>query len=443
MIGALRRDLVEHEASGSPVRVAVVGAGGAMGRGVCLQLGVSPGLELAAAVDVHGPSAEAARDMYEQARRRRGAPRTASPMVSVDGFDLLSAQAPQFDVLVECTDTVACGARLCEAAIRSRHHVVLMNAEIDCLLGPYLAWLADRYGVVVTSDAGDQHGVLARMIDEALLWGFEIVVAGNIKGFLDRRATPASMVEEARIRSLSPHMCSAYTDGTKLCVEMAITANAHDLTLLRRGMSGPRLQDVRRVLGALDLDRAASLGGVVDYILGAEPGGGVFLVVRSEQPEQHGYLRYYKLGEGPYYLLYRPYHLCHIETPVAVASAALAGRPLLVQRARNTEVIAVAKSDIRKGRSIERGIGSDILYGTLESSEVARGTGAVPICLLDQEQGEHWTMRRDVPAGQTVTWDDVAAPESWLMDAFRSQERVLARSESPQPSATRQPFPTG
>jgi predicted homoserine dehydrogenase-like protein len=301
-----------------------------------------------------------------------------------------------------------------------------MNAEIDCLLGPYLAALADQYGVVVTSDAGDQHGVLARMIDEALLWGFEVVVAGNIKGFLDRQATPASMVEEARIRSLSPHMCSAFTDGTKLCVEMAITANAFDLTLLQRGMSGPPLHDVRQVLGVLDLDRAESLGGVVDYVLGAEPGGGVFLVVRSEHPAQHDYLRYYKLGDGPYYLLYRPYHLCHIETPVAVASAALWRRPLLVQRAQLTEVIAVAKSDIRRGHSLERGIGSDVLYGTLEDSEVARAVDAVPICLLDQEQGEHWTLRRDVPAGEILTWDDVTAPDSWLLDAFRSQGDLLA-----------------
>jgi predicted homoserine dehydrogenase-like protein len=426
MIGALRRDLVEHEANGTPVRVGVVGAGGAMGRGVCLQLGLSPGFELTAAVDVNRATAEEAVGLYEQARRGRGAPRAAPVMVSVDGFDLLGEEAPTYDVLVESTDTVAWGARLCEGAIRSGHHVVLMNAEIDCLLGPYLAALADQYGVVVTSDAGDQHGVLARMIDEALLWGFEVVVAGNIKGFLDRQATPASMVEEARIRSLSPHMCSAFTDGTKLCVEMAITANAFDLTLLQRGMSGPPLHDVRQVLGVLDLDRAESLGGVVDYVLGAEPGGGVFLVVRSEHPAQHDYLRYYKLGDGPYYLLYRPYHLCHIETPVAVASAALWRRPLLVQRAQLTEVIAVAKSDIRRGHSLERGIGSDVLYGTLEDSEVARAVDAVPICLLDQEQGEHWTLRRDVPAGEILTWDDVTAPDSWLLDAFRSQGDLLA-----------------
>ena len=141
-----------------------------------------------------------------------------------------------FDVLVEATNTIGIAARYCLKAIHRKAHVVLMNAEVDLLLGIYLQHEAAKYNVVVTSDAGDQHGVLRRMIGEIELWGFDIVQAGNIKGFLDRYATAASKREIAKQMNLNLVQCVAYTDGTKLNIEMALIANAAHLTPFVPGM---------------------------------------------------------------------------------------------------------------------------------------------------------------------------------------------------------------
>jgi predicted homoserine dehydrogenase-like protein len=306
---------------------------------------------------------------------------------------------------------------------------VLMNAEVDCLLGPLLHRTAHDAGAVVTSDAGDQHGVLMRMIDEVRLWGFEIVMAGNIKGFLDRAATRRSIAEEARKRHLNPIMCVAYTDGTKLNVEMALVANATGLVPAQRGMLGPEADHVSEVLERFDLDSLRAPG-VVDYVLGAEPGGGVFVVGYCDTPLQRDYLRYYKLGDGPFYVFYRPYHLCHLETAHAIGKVVLERKPLFAPLERPVaEVIAIAKSDLAAGTVLERGVGGDMLYGEIEERTTAADLGAVPICLLEPEQGAVVTTR-DLGMGEPVLWSDIELPDSDLLAAYRRQEELLAGTPS-------------
>ena len=422
------QELLDLERNGSPIRVAVVGAGGAMGRGVCLQMALTPGLRLIAAADIRLSEASRAAKLYRDALSRRG--RLAGgrafagdPLVTDDLRPLISDGRSSFDVLIECTDTVAFGASLVESTLLSGIDVVLMNAEIDYLLGSHLRRIARKSDSVVSSDAGDQHGVLARMIDEACMWGFQIVLAGNIKGFLDRSATPESIVAEAQARNLTPHMCTAFTDGTKLNIEMALVANSANLRPLVRGMTGPRARHVNEAMQSFDFDSILELGGGVDYILGAEPGGGVFLVVRSDEPVQRTYLDYYKLGTGPYYLLYRPYHLCHLETPFAIGRAVLQRRSVLQPSSlRSAEVIAIAKRDIGAGTAIERGIGSDSIYGLIDQRDLALKAGGVPICLFDQLTGDVVRVLRRVEKGCVITWDDIDMPDTQLTRAYRMQE---------------------
>ena len=430
------RELLALEERGAPVRVAVVGAGGSMGLGVSLQLGKSPGLRLAAAVDVDVARAT-------QAATLSGRPwtlastdaevtralRNGSTVVTADIFPLLARGREAVDVLVESTNTVAFAARAVESALRAGIDVVLMNAEVDCLLGPRLHAIARESGTIVTSDAGDQHGVLMRMIDEIRLWGFEIVMAGNIKGFLDRHATPTSIAEEARKRNLNPVMCAAYTDGTKLNIEMALVANATGLVPAQRGMLGPRAGHVSEVFGKFDL---ASLRnpGVVDYVLGAEPGGGVYVVGHSGDPVQQSYLAYYKMGQGPFYLFYRPYHLCHLETPWAIASAAVARRPILAPAGRPVaDVVTFAKTDLTQGTELPIGIGSEHVYGMIDRQSVCVAKGAVPICLLDHESKPAARVRRRISRDQLVTWDDLEIPAGPLIDAYRAQQRLLGLTD--------------
>lgn len=425
-------ELLALERGGRPIRVAVVGAGGSMGQGLALQCGLTPGVRMVAAVDIDLPRAERAAELHggawtrtSSATETRAALDAGQTAVTADPSPLVAAGREAVDVLVEASSSVAAAARTVDAALRTGIDVVLMNAEVDCLLGPLLHATARESGSIVTSDAGDQHGVLMRMIDEVRLWGFEIVMAGNIKGFLDRSATSRSVAEEARKRRLNPVMCAAYTDGTKLNMEMALVANATGLIPARRGMTGPRVGHVSEVLETFDLDALRDLG-VVDYILGAEPGGGVFVVGHCEVPVQREYLSYYKMGDGPYYLFYRPYHLCHLETVYALGSVVLDRRPVFAPLERPVaEVIAIAKTDLSAGTELDRAIGGDHVCGEIEERTAADAAGAVPICLLEPEGGQPARLTSDVAKGEPILWSSIDLPDGELLAAYRRQEELL------------------
>jgi predicted homoserine dehydrogenase-like protein len=387
---------------------------------------------MVAAIDIDIRRAEQAAELHAQpwtvagsAADVRAALRAGKTIVTADPTPVLAEGREAVDVLIESTSSVAAAARAIDAALQTKVDVVLMNAEVDCLLGPSLHRTARESGAIITSDAGDQHGVLMRMIDEAQLWGFELVIAGNIKGFLDRRATAASLVEEARKRNLNPIMCAAYTDGTKLNIEMALVANATGLLPARRGMIGPEAAHVREVFDKFDLG-ALRDPGVVDYILGADPGGGVFVVGYCEQPLQRDYLSYYKMGAGPFYLFYRPYHLCHLESMYALGKVAIDRQPVFSPLERPVaEVIAIAKTNLSAGTVLDRAIGGSHLYGEIEQLTVAHSLGAVPICLLEVDEPDQARLVRDVSMGAPILWEDIELPESDLVTAYRQQKQAV------------------
>ncbi len=405
----LFEELRQIEAEGQPIRVGLIGAG-AMGAGIAWQVTKTPGMRVAFIADLDP----------EAAKRAAEATGDEEIFVTDDPLALLEDDEPlDLDVMVEATNTIGAAARFCLATIERSRHVVLMNAEVDLALGPLLQREAAKHGVVVTSDAGDQHGVLKTMIDEIELWGFEIVQAGNIKGFLNRYATADSLKEEAAKRNLSPIQCCAYTDGSKLNIEMACVANSTGLTPLVPGMEGPLADDVREVLDLFDYSKYDGQGRV-DYILGAEPGGGVYVVGRCDEPIQQGYMEYYKMGSGPYFLFYRPYHLCHVETPRAIAEAVIRKHPILTPSAgRLTDVYAYAKRDVCAGESIDHGIGGDFFYGLIEECAAADADGRVPIALLESEGEEGMPLiARGVPKDGPLRYKDVNMPATFLRDKF-------------------------
>ncbi len=134
-------------------------------------------------------------------------------------------------------------------------HVVMMNAEADAMFGPLLWQAAQRHSVGYTSCDGDQPAVLARLTHELRFYGFELVMAGNIKGFLDRYTDPIKIKPEADKRYLDAQMCSSYTDGTKLCVEMQIVANSFGGRVIRPGMVGPRIAEAVELFEHFEFER--------------------------------------------------------------------------------------------------------------------------------------------------------------------------------------------
>ena len=378
-----------------------------MGQAIAFQVHATPGLSLTWACDQNPTTAESAATLAPGA------------LHSSEFQELLDTHP--VDAVVEATNSIGPAAEYCLAAIENQAHVVLMNAEVDLALGPLLHQRAKEAGVTVTSDAGDQHGVLASLITEAEMMGFDIVQAGNIKGFLDRSATPDSIKEEAAKRKLSPTQCCAYTDGTKLHIEMAVLANALGYLPPEGGMVGPRAVNVQEALTAFDLSSYADTPRI-DYLLGAEPGGGVYLLVRPKEslpPEQAFYLNYYKLGDGPEYLLYRPYHLCHLETPKAIFAAA-ANQPLLSQIKQSCEVYAYAKRNLAAGSSIQHAIGSAECYGLVEPLNPSR----IPICLLEEKV----TLLKPLQEGEALTWEHLSLPDCSLTTLWQEQQNLLQTS---------------
>ncbi len=436
--------LKQLEATGRRIRVGIVGCG-AMGNGVAWQTARTPGMEVVFLGDI----SDAALEVGRAASRARGIPwdGTGAPPARAAGEVYLTKNSqalldhPEFelDVLVECTNTIAIAGRYCLAAIAKKAHVILMNAEVDLALGSLLAHEARKQGVIVSSDAGDQHGVLATMIEEIELWGFRIVQAGNIKGYLRRHALAPEMESIANDLKLSTVQCVAYTDGTKLNVEMAIIGNGANLTPIQPGMQGHEFgsekKDVKSVMDLFDFD-AYGQQGRIDYVINAEPGGGVYVVGFQSDPGQHFLLGYYKVNAvaskqadgGWYYLFYRPYHLCTLETTRAIGQAFFDKKAVLAPPARLiNDVYAYAKLDLPAGTSIEHGIGGDEVYGLVEScAEADARGGGVPVCWLESAgHGPHAqraVITRAYLKDDPIRLEDVTFPDTDLHALLRLQD---------------------
>jgi predicted homoserine dehydrogenase-like protein len=409
-------ELKTLEKEGRPIHVGLVGLG-AMGLGIAYQIGRTPGMRLSFVAD------------RNEAAARKGAEIYGKPtVVTTDGMAALRDEKIKCDVFVEATNSIIAAYDFCMAAIERKAHCVLMNAEVDLILGHLLQDAAKKQGVIVTSDGGDQHGVLARMMEEVEMWGFDIVQAGNMKGFLDRHRDMEGTVEIAKKLNLSTIQCLAYTDGSKLNIEMAVIANEYGLTPFVPGMEGPKAGKVQDVFDLFDFDKYNGRGHV-DYILGAkEHGGGVYVIGKCDSEFQRGYMNYYKVyNKHPYYLFLRPYHLCHLETPRAAALAAMYGKAVCTQRmGRVADCFAYAKKDMPAGTRIEHAIGSDEIYGLIDTAAKADAANQMPQGVLDvEDSNDRPVTRRAIKKDQPLTWDDVEIPAGRMAELWEKQKPVV------------------
>ncbi|MBP6872848.1 MAG: hypothetical protein KBC43_12635 [Bacteroidales bacterium] len=389
-----------------PIRLGIVGMG-AMGRGLLYQAGVTPGFRCVAVNDIVPRRAEeCARwlgiEYINTGRSQKPEEVIASGKLAVAADPLDVARCDQVDVFIEASSGIVESALYCKTAIECGKHVVMMNAEADLAFGPCLMRLAKENGVVYTSCDGDQPGIIKHLYDRMVFWGFEPVMAGNIKGFLDRYSDPVKIIPEADKRRLDYKMATAYTDGTKLNIEMSLVANALNMRTKIPGMYGPKAKDIREVFGLFDFEKLwADRVAFVDYILGAEPGGGVFTVGYCENDYQQFMMNYYKMGNGPFYLFYRPYHLCHVESMEWIARAYLYKEALLKPDfGFKTNVIAYAKKDMKKGEMLD-GLGGFACYGQIENTGDFAEEG-LPVCLA-----ERVVLQRNLLKNERIMMNDV------------------------------------
>jgi len=414
--------LQQREADGKPVRVGLVGAG-YMGRGIALSfLTPLPGMRLVAVANRTLREAEAAvRDGGAHAWRRVDsavALRQALDRgeVAVTEDPALLCASDRVDVVVEATGTVEFAAHVVVRAIEHGKHVVLMNAELDSTVGPILKARADAAGVVLTNTDGDEPGVAMNLVRFARGIGYEPVLAGNLKGLIDPYRTPETQREFAAKHGQKPGMITSFADGTKLSMEATILANAAGFRVGRRGMYGPRCEHVQDALRLFPPERFAE-GGLVDYLLGAAPHTGAFVVAFHDHPVRRQYMRYFKMGDGPYYVFYTPYHLPHLQIASTVARAALFRDATVAPLgAPRCDVIAMAKRDLRAGETLD-GIGGFTCYGTIENAPVSYRGRHLPMGL-----SEGCRVRRDIPKDHALTYDDVDLPQGRLADRLRSEQ---------------------
>jgi predicted homoserine dehydrogenase-like protein len=427
--------LAKRHAEGNPVRVAIVGAG-YMGRGIALQiLGSVKGMEVVAISNRTISEAERA---YRQAGVESIATvRTVGQLEDAIRGDqyaitddaLLLCRAEGVDAIIEATGEIEFGAHVTLEAIEHGKHMILMNAELDATIGPILKWYADRAGVVITNADGDQPGVVVNLMRFVETIGYQPLLAGNIKGLLDHYRTPETQAAFAARHHQKPRLITSFADGTKISMEMAVVANGTGFGVGQRGMYGPRCDHATEAISLFDYEKlqadCARTGapGLVDYVLGAEPGPGVFVLGYNDHPIKKQYAKYFKMGDGPLYVFYVPYHLPHLEVPITVARAVLfqdaAVAPIGGQVC---DVITMAKRDLKAGETLD-GIGGFTCYGTIDNAEICRTQNLLPMGL-----SEGCRLLRDVPQDYALTYADIELPSGRLCDRLRAEQERTALS---------------
>jgi predicted homoserine dehydrogenase-like protein len=418
--------LRKRDSGDNPVRVAMIGAG-FMGRGIALQIqNYVPGMELVAIANRHLDGAKRA---YQEAGIQNVSEVESSAQLedsiaqrrfAVTEDAMLVCETEGIDAVIEVTGAVEFGSRVALKAIENGKHVILMNAELDGTLGPILKVYADKAGVVITNADGDQPGVIMNLYRFVKGLGIKPVLCGNIKGLHDPYRNPTTQEGFARKWGQNPSMVTSFADGTKISFEQAIVANATGMQVAKRGMFGPTVAagtPIQEAAQAFPLETLLNGPGIVDYVVGAEPAPGVFVLGTHDHPVQKHYLNLYKLGEGPLYCFYTPYHLCHFEVPNTVARAVLfADAAITPQGAPRVDVVAAAKIDLKAGQVLD-GMGHYMTYGLGENSDVVSNQNLLPIGLA-----EGCSLKRDIAKDQVLTVDDVTFPGDRLCDRLRDEQ---------------------
>ena len=293
-----------------------------------------------------------------------------------------------------------------------------MNAELDSLIGPILKTKADEAGVVITHTDGDEPGVAMTLLRYLRTLGLRPVAAGNIKGMVDYYRNPETQRAFAARNDQDVMKVTSFADSTKLSMETTVLANATGFHAGRRGMYGPACKDVREMAGLLPAEQMLATG-LVDYALGAAPHTGAFVIVHEDSALKQVQLAYYKLGDGPFYVFYTPFHLPHIQIASTLgrafvhrdATVAPIGGPVC-------EVVAVAKRDLKAGERLD-GIGGFCTYGLIDNAAAARAMAALPIGLSDG-----CVLRRDVAKDRVVAFHDVISPPGRLAEALWREQNA-------------------
>jgi predicted homoserine dehydrogenase-like protein len=414
--------LQERAKQGSPIRVGLVGAGAAA-RMIAVQL-LTPidGIRLVAtanrtlanAVRLYAEDGVTSTVGVSSVAELDDAIARGTHAIADDANLLCGASL--VDVIVDATGSVDFGAKLAMRAFENRKHVVLINTELDSTLGPILKVHADRAGVTITNTDGDEPGVAMTLFRYLESIGLKPVATGNLKGLVDLYRTPETQRGFAEKYSMNPRIVTSFADGTKLSMEAAVLANATGFKVGKRGMYGKRCDHVNEIVNHLPMEQLLS-GGLVDYALGAAPHTGAFVVVHEEHPVKKRNLGYFKMGDGPLYVFYTPYHLPHIQIAATIARAALLGDATVSPMgAPVCSVATFAKKDLKAGEVLD-GVGGFATYGVIENTSIFNAENLLPMGLSDGGR-----IKRDIRKDEPIGFADVELPPGRFCDALYAEQ---------------------
>ncbi|HTH56783.1 MAG TPA: Gfo/Idh/MocA family oxidoreductase [Cyclobacteriaceae bacterium] len=417
--------LAKRARENNPIRVGMIGAG-FMGKIIALQLlqyvrGVS-------LVAIYNRSIAAAQQAFEDAAissyetvstQTNLEARIGQGAYSVVDDPMLICRAENIDVIIEVTGAVEFSSHVVMEAIRNKKHVVLMNAELDATIGPILKTYADEAGVILTNCDGDQPGVQMNLFRFVKSIGVRPVLCGNIKGLQDAHRNPDTQKDFAAKWGQKPIMVSSFADGTKMSFEQAVVANATGMAVAKRGMYGFSAHGLplKEAIKKYPVDVLTAGPGIVDYLVGAEPVPGIFVLGTHDDPQQQHYLNRYKLDEGLLYLFYTPYHLCHFEIAFTCARAVLFNDATITPLGRPyVDVVATAKRDLREGEVIDS-IGGYLTYGQCENALISHEQQLLPMGLA-----EGCTLTRNIACDEVISYHDVIVPPGRYADQLREEQ---------------------
>lgn len=421
----LLRKLDERVTAGNPISVGIIGCG-QMGSGLAHTINNIRGMEVKAIADIDPQRGiETLRQMKvdpstiivaEKAGEANDLLRKGKFIVTPDAMimndlDLIEAN-------VEVTGVTDVGARIAWDAIEKKKPIIMLNVETDVTIGALLSQKARANNALYTVASGDEPGVCKMLYEQAVLMGFEVVCIGKGKNNpVDFDATPESCAQEAAGKEMNPKILASFKDGTKTMVEMAAVSNSTGLLPDVPGMHGPKveLEDLLQYYRPKADGGILSGSGRVEYTTGSIAPG-VFVIVRSYDERIRKDMKFITKAEGPYYLLFRPYHLCDLETPQSIAEAVLLNEVTVAAETMHSEVVTIAKRNLKKGEKL-KGIGSADIFGRITTYSDARKFKAVPLGIA-----ENGIVTRDMVKGETITENHLQLDNTTFIYQLRKQQ---------------------
>ncbi len=424
----LIKKLRERVAANNPVAVGIIGCG-QMGSGLAHTLNNIHGMQVRAMADIKPELAIATLlDMHvskpdivetDKVGEANDALKKGKFIVTSDALMMTDLEA--IEANVEVTGHTDTGARVALTSIEKRKPIIMLNVETDVTIGYLLNQKARANNALYTVASGDEPGVCKMLWEQALLMGFEIVCIGKGKNnVIDLEATPESCYEEARSKDMNPKILASFKDGTKTMVEMAAVSNATGLLPDVPGMHGPKveLDELLHVFKPKSDGGIFNLKGTVDFSTG-KIAPGIFVIVYTADPRIRKDMKFITYADGPYYLLFRPYHLCDLETPQSIAEAVLMNEVTVTAENMNAEVCTIAKRNLKAGEKV-KGIGSADIFGKIYNYREARQLKAVPLGIA-----ENGVVLADIPKGSLITEQNFMPDSSPLIYKLRKEQDLI------------------